>query len=92
MIQRTSSQPLRIESRGEDVEIVSPDGRTEVRVAFGPDGPVVTVKGARVRLEADDLELRCKSFAVETEGDIRLRAKGDVSVDGALVRLNCEDE
>jgi hypothetical protein len=92
VIQRTDSVPLRLETTGEDIEIVSPDGRSEVRVSFGPDGPVVTVIGGRVRLEAEDLRLRLGKLAIETAGELRLRAGGDVHVDGKVVRLNCTAE
>ncbi len=91
MIQKTSPGPLRLSAESEDLEIVSPDGRSEVRIAFTPDGPVVTIRGARIRLDAEDLRLRCQTFRVDAKSDIVLRARGDVNVDGAIVRLNCSE-
>ncbi len=92
VIQKTEPMPLRLESTGADITIVSPDGRSEVRVSFGPDGPVVTVRGGRIDLEAEDVRLRLRKLEIETQDELRLRSKGDVHVNGATLRLNCAEE
>jgi hypothetical protein len=88
---RASSEPLRLDATGEELEIVSPDGTAEVRISFTPDGPIVTVRAARIRLDGRDLRLSLDRLEVETRDELRLRSKGDVHVDGAVVRLNCAE-
>ncbi len=91
MVSRALSEPLRLVSMGEDFEIISPDGKAEVRVSFPPEGPVVTVRAARIRLAGKDLRLDLDRLEIETRDEIRLRSLGDVHVDGAVVRLNCAE-
>ena len=91
MSNTTDTLPLRIESTAQGVSIFSPDGRSEVRVSFGPEGPVVTVRAARIDLETTDLKLSLDKLEIEARDEIRLRSSGDVHVDGAVVRLNCAD-
>lgn len=91
MIQRTSPAPLRLEATGEDLEIVSPDGKVSVRIAFTADGPVVSIEAARIRLDTEDLSLRLNKLEIDAESEVRIRSRGEVHVDGAMLRLNCAE-
>jgi hypothetical protein len=51
----------------------------------------VRVRADRIQLEGRELALRLDRLSVETREEIRLRADGDVHVDGAVVRLNCAE-
>jgi hypothetical protein len=78
---------------GEDrIEVVSPRGDASVQIVFGPDGPIVTLTAPRVELRAEDLRIRCKNLDVAADEEIKLRSRGDLHVNGAIVRLNCDDE
>ena len=95
---------LRIDGAGEEIEIRSARGEVDVRITLTDAGPVVSLRGARLELEAPDVSVRCNTFdvhATETlslssERDVRieadeLRAKTehDVHLNGAFIRLNC---
>lgn len=95
---------LRIDGAGEEIEIRSARGEVDVRITLTDAGPVVSLRGARLELEAPDVSVRCNTFdvhATETlslssERDVRieadeLRAKTehDVHLNGAYIRLNC---
>jgi hypothetical protein len=92
VIETRETRPLRLESTARGVSIVSPDGRSEVRVSFGSEGPIITVRGARIDLEAEDLRIRLDTLEIEAKRELRLRSDGDVHVNGAVVRLNCSDQ
>lgn len=75
----------------EAVEVRSADGLLELRLVLTDAGPVLRLRGVRLEVEASDaVALRCREFAVETTGDIRLRAGGDTHIDADYVRLNCQ--
>ncbi len=92
----------------DELEVRSPAGQPEVRITFGPDGPVVSLRAARLELAAptvavrcDDLDVRARrsvalgageSVAIASEGDCRVTSVGDVHLNGAFLRLNCTDD
>jgi hypothetical protein len=98
---------LREREGGEELEIRSSDGETEVRVVLTDASPIVTVRGARLQIEApDSLSVQCRRFEVHAEeaavihsgGDVnvsgevmRVRTAGDIHMDGDVIRLNCDD-
>jgi hypothetical protein len=75
---------------GEVIEVFSPRGDASVRIAFTPDGPVVTLGAARVELHAQDLAVRCNRLDLQATEEVRIASQGDIHIDGASVRLNCE--
>lgn len=93
---------------GEDeIELRAPGGEVEVRIVCRPEGPVVTVRAARLELEAPSLAVRCRDLDVQATEEAKLAAKdleirgdgelvvktgGDVRVNGAFIRLNCTEE
>ena len=95
---------LRIGSDGEDIEIRSPDGDLDVRITLSDAGPVVSLRRARLEVDAADVAVRCREFDVQASGTVRLASerevrfeadelraetKGDIHLNGAFIRLNC---
>ena len=89
------------------LEIRSPQGEVEVTIVCGPAGPVVSVRAARLELEAPSVGIRCEDFdlsatrslalrsadlGIQSEGELRLNAVNDVHINGDFLRLNCTDE
>lgn len=91
----------------ETVEIRSPDGEMEIRITLTETGPVLSLRGAKLQMEAaDSFAVKCKKFAVDAEesatintqgtmavngGEMRVRTVEDVHLNGAFIRLNCKD-
>ena len=84
----------------EELELRAPNGDVEVRITCGPSGPQVVVHATRLEVNAPSLAIRCgefdlqaeKTVVLRTKGELRLKAEGDVHVNGAVVRLNCTDD
>lgn len=85
---------------GETIEIRSSEGEVEVSIVLGSGGPVVSVRAPReleiasphVAVRCDTLELEArKKVGLASDGEIKLKAKGDVVVNGAFVKLNCDE-
>jgi hypothetical protein len=98
---------LRIGSAGEEIEIRSPAGDIEVRIVLTDAGPVVSLRGARLEVDAADVAFRCRDFDVEASGtarvasaceikleanEIRAQTEQDIHLNGAFIRLNCTPE
>jgi hypothetical protein len=82
----------------EAVEIHSPTGEVEARVTLTSDGPVLSLRGARLEIGAlEDVSLRCRSLSVETSEITRLESRGkmefeaqsDLRLNGDQLYLNC---
>lgn len=89
----------------EEIELRAPDGELEARIAMTDQGPVVTLRGGRLELEATrELSLKCQSLAIEatdnarivaggalhlTGAEARIKTEADIHLNGAFVRLNC---
>jgi hypothetical protein len=99
---------VRIDGQGEALEVQSPDGRMELRIALTDQGPVLSLRGLRLEIDAaDTVAVNCRQFslrttdgmALEAGGDLSLRSQqemhlrsaGDTSIDGKLLKLNCQD-
>jgi len=96
---------LRVDNAREEFEIRSPQGEVEVRITLTEAGPVVTLRGARLELEASDtVAINCRRLEVNTvestrltsAGDLRLTGQemrvqttGDIHLNGDVIRLNC---
>lgn len=76
----------------EALKVTTRDGREVVEIHEEASGPVVRLLDERVDLElAGDLRIGARSIALEARaGDARIRATGDVHVDGETIRANCD--
>ena len=76
---------LRLGAAGEEIEVRSPAGAVEVRITFGAAGPVVQVTGGRLEIASPgEVAIDCR--------DLRVNAEGDIRMNGAMIKLNCDDE
>jgi hypothetical protein len=91
---------LRSRNSGETIEVRSAGNEVEVSIMLGPGGPVVSVRGAQeLEVAAPRVAVRCDVFELDagerlrlsSQGDMKLKARGDVLVNGALVKLNCDE-
>ena len=81
----------------EELQILSPDGALELRVVFGPEGPVVGLRCARLVLSSPDtVSVECRRFqvrateAVDIAGaEFNAVTSGDIRLNGDRVLLNC---
>jgi hypothetical protein len=89
---------VRLNGPQEELEVRSPTGEVEVRIVLTDAGPLVQLRGARLELVSpESIDVNSKRFTVrttegttlESEGDINVKALGDVDVQGKLVKLNC---
>ena len=82
----------------EELQVRSPDGLLELRVVFGPDGPVVSLHCARLELSSpDSVSVRCRKFEVQTAesveisgAELRASTSGNMWLNGEKIFLNCE--
>lgn len=84
----------------EAIEIRSPDGQMELRIALTPGGPVLRLRGVRLEIDSTDaVAVRCKDFHIEATNGVRLTAGGEVAVkslgdtniDAKVINLNSGD-
>jgi hypothetical protein len=96
---------VKMTKEGEELQVRSPGGEVEVRITLGDNGPVVHLSGASLQLEAlDTVAVKCRRLEVNTEesthlhsgGDLqltgeemRVKTKGDIHLNGDVIRLNC---
>jgi hypothetical protein len=83
---------------GEDlVEIRGASGTIEVRIRLTEHGPVLQMESARLQLKAteaveiDAPALNVKtteSITMETKGEIKVEAEGEIDIDGKKIWLN----
>lgn len=97
---------LATSDRSETLQIRSPRDEVEVTIVCGPDGPVVSLRSARLELEAPRVAIRCEDFdlsatrslalrsgdvGIQSAGELRIRAQDDVFINGDFLRLNCTE-
>ena len=83
---------------GEDlVEIRGSSGMLEVRIRLTEHGPVLQMESARLQLkateaveiEAPKLDVKTtESITLETKGEIKVEAEGEIDIDGKKIWLN----
>ncbi len=98
------SLTLRTDAAGEEIEIRSLRGETELKIVLTAAGPVVTLGGGRLCVESADVVFRCQTFAVQAAQEVSLTSQRDVHIkanelhakteqdihlNGACIRLNC---
>src|SRR5580704_14457370 len=77
---------LRTGGAGEEIEIRGAGGEVELRITLTDAGPVVSIRGARVEIEAPDVAFRCRSVGVDAEGPVRIASAEDVCIEADEVR------
>jgi hypothetical protein len=91
MVKLLHSRTLTVEADGADelVEIREASGELALRVRLTEDGVVLQLEGARISLKAaESIDVDCKRFNVNTDDEVRIESRGDVCVQGKLIRLN----
>jgi hypothetical protein len=99
---------LRVADGQESIEIRTPQGQVELQIALTDAGPLVRLRAARLELEASDaVAVRCRRFELETSEatelhsagvvritsqELRVRTQDDIHMNGAFIRLNCDEE
>jgi hypothetical protein len=80
---------VRADERGEAIEVRSAAGEMELRIALTEQGPVLTLRGARLEIDAaDTVAVNCRHFAVRTTDGVVLDAAGGIAMNsGAETRL-----
>lgn len=79
-----SGRSLRIESAsgGEQLEILSPDGLLELRIAMTPQGPVLSLSGAKLELNAtESVSLNCGRLEVNSTNGIAMRSEAAIRIE-----------
>jgi hypothetical protein len=76
---------------GEEIVFRSAGGDVDLRITLTDAGPVISMRGARVEVDAPDVAFRCHDFAVQAN-EVRVEAKEDIHLNGAFIRLNCTAE
>lgn len=65
----------------EEIEVRSPDGEIEIRLALTDAGPVLTLRGARLEIQSTDtIALNCRQFMVRAEDGVLMQTSGDIGV------------
>jgi hypothetical protein len=85
---------LKVDGPNEELEIRSPEGQVELRIALTEQGPVLTLRGLRLELDAaDTVAVNCRQFSLRTTEGVVLDAAGDVSLrSGKEIRLRSDGE
>jgi phage gp45-like len=85
------------ERSGDLVEIRGSSGTIEVRIRLTENGPVLQMESARLQLkateaveiEAPKLDVKTtESITMETKGEIKIEAEGEIDIDGKKIWLN----
>lgn len=85
----------------EIIEIRAASGALELRVNMTEDGPVLSLDGVKLAVNAEDsIELACKRFSVNateavdvsSDGELKVSSEGELNIrsEGADVRINGE--
>lgn len=86
--------------QGETIVLRSPAGAVDLSIRMTDQGPVLSLKGVRLEIEAtEELAVRCREFSVDARDGIRLtsggniqaRSEGPTFIDADYVNLNCLD-
>lgn len=84
---------VKIAEGREELEVRSPSGDVEVRVTLTADGPVVTLRGARLELESPDtIAVNCRRLEVSTAEATSLTSGGTTRIDSTEVRMTTTED
>ncbi len=65
----------------EQIEIRSPEGTLELRIALTKEGPVLTLSGVKLEINSTDtVAVNCRDFKLATTGAIDLSSGGDIGL------------
>ena len=98
---------VRAGTDGEEINLRTAGGTLELKIRLTEDGPVLSLKGATLEIEATDrVAVNCREFSVHAEegvdltaGDVRVQSGSEIRmksaaqtyIDGDYVNLNCLD-
>lgn len=72
---------IRADGNGEAIEVRSAAGEMELRIALTDQGPVLSLRGARLEIDAaDTVAVNCRQFEVRTTEGVVFDAAGDVAL------------
>ena len=98
---------VRVGPDGEEILLRSARGKMELRLRLTDDGPVLSLHGVRLEIEAtESVAVNCRDFevnardnvrltagdlTVQSDAEIHMRSGGQTFIDGDFVNLNCLD-
>src|SRR4051812_17448676 len=72
---------VKADGRTEEIEVRSSGGDIEIRIVLTQHGPVLTLCGARLEINASDtVAVNCRQFAVRATEGMLLDAGGDIAL------------
>jgi hypothetical protein len=72
---------VRADGHSEEIEVRSAGGEMELRIVLTDQGPVLSLRGARLQIDATDtIAVNCRQFAVRTTEGVILDAAGDIAL------------
>lgn len=87
---------VQLEGADEALEIRSPSGALELRLKLTPEGPVLSLSGAKLELAATELALDADRIRLRSRGELdivsgeemRLRSAHDMRLNGEMIYIN----
>jgi len=68
------------------IEVTSPDGKIELSVRLTPEGPVLSMDAARLKLKAkQDVRVECEDFHVEAARDAQIRSERETRLESGTL-------
>jgi hypothetical protein len=65
----------------EAIEVRSPAGQVELRIALTDQGPVLSLRGVRLEIDStDSVAVNCRRFSLRTTESLSLDAAGDLAL------------
>lgn len=84
---------LKVTEGREELEVRSSSGDVEVRVTLTAEGPVVTLRGARLELESPEtIAINCRKLEVHTSEATNLSSDGTTRIDSTEVRMKTTED
>jgi hypothetical protein len=69
------------DDRGETIVLRSAGGSVDLSIRMTEQGPVLSLKGVRLEIEAtEELALKCREFSIDARDGLRLTSGGDLQV------------
>jgi hypothetical protein len=84
---------VRLDGGKEELEVRSPQGEVEVRITLTDAGPVISLRGARLELDAADaVAVNCRKFEVNSSEATTLSSAGAVQITGNEMNVETTDD
>jgi hypothetical protein len=72
---------VRSDALGDEIQLRSANGAMELRIRMTDEGPVLSLRGVKLEIEAtDSIAVSCREFAVNASDGVRLNTGGDFEV------------